>query len=107
MLGGGSNLRYLHVGGLVAMGFDPTGEYLLTVSHSGRGVYSTHTWERVARDPAWAYPENGHATGIGPIEGISIVVMEKDYSTDKLSLSNGKVSLVYDDGAISVSGEDV
>ncbi len=100
-------MRYLHVGGLVAMGFDPTGEYLLTVSHSGRGVYSTRTWERVARDPSQAYPENGHATGIGPIEGIPVVVMEKDYSTGKLSLSNGKVSLVYDDSAISVSGESV
>jgi hypothetical protein len=50
-------LRYLHVGGLVAMRFDPSGEYLLRVSHSGRGVFSTRTWERVARDRNWRIPK--------------------------------------------------
>ena len=30
--------RHLFVGGLVAMGFDSAGKYLLTISHSGRGV---------------------------------------------------------------------
>ena len=48
---------YLHMGGLVAAGFDPSGAYLLTITHSGRGVFSTQTWERVARNTELAYPE--------------------------------------------------
>ena len=36
--------KYLSVGGLVAMGLDETGNYLLTVTHSGRGVFDTRTW---------------------------------------------------------------
>ena len=51
-------MQYLHVGGLVAMGFDASGNYLLTISHAGRGVFSTRTWERVARDPELAYPKD-------------------------------------------------
>jgi len=100
-------LRYLHVGGLVAMGFDPSGEYLLAVSHSGRGVFSTRTWERVARDPALAYPEDGRAIGIGPIAGVSVPVTEMDYDNEQLSLRSpdGSVSLEYDSGTISVSGD--
>jgi hypothetical protein len=41
--------KHLFIGGLVAADFDSTGAYLLTVSHSGRGVFSTDSWERVAR----------------------------------------------------------
>src|SRR5689334_17529198 len=65
-----TTLHCLHVGGLIAMGFDPSGEYLLTISHAGRGVFSTRTWERVARDSALAYPADGHGVGIGPIAGV-------------------------------------
>jgi hypothetical protein len=54
------------VGGLIAVGFDPTGKFLLTVSHGGRGVFAVATWERVARDSSSAYPEDGHVIGIGP-----------------------------------------
>jgi hypothetical protein len=50
------------------MGFDASGEYLLTISHSGRGVFSTRTWERVSRDPELVYPEGGFGLGIGPIK---------------------------------------
>ena len=46
---------YLHVGGLVAAGFDPSGAYLLTITHSGRGVFATQTWSRVARNTELAY----------------------------------------------------
>jgi hypothetical protein len=46
-----SETKHLLVGGLVAMGFDNTGKYLLTVSHSGRGVFVTETWKPVARRP--------------------------------------------------------
>ena len=62
-------IKYLHLGGLMAVGFDATGKYLLTVSHSGRGVFSTESWERVARDYELVYPEEGIALGIGPAPG--------------------------------------
>jgi hypothetical protein len=73
--------RYLHVGGLVAVGFDQSGAYMLTISHSGRGVFSTATWERVARELALAYPEEGQGIGIGPIAGqlIPVVVLDSDH----------------------------
>ena len=48
--------KYLLVGGLVAMGFDRSGQFLFTVTHSGRGVFSVGDWQRVARDHALAYP---------------------------------------------------
>ena len=98
-------MRYLHVGGVVAMGFDPSGEYLLTISHAGRGVFSTRTWERVARDPVLAYPEDGHGVGIGPIAGVSVAVTEMNYDTEELSLNSpdGSLSLEYDSGTIVVS----
>lgn len=69
---------FLLVGGLVAVGFDRTGQHMLTVSHSGRGVFSTKTWDRVARDPMLAYPEDSVAVGIGPIQGEKIPVAELD-----------------------------
>lgn len=66
--------KNIFVGGLVAIGFDESGEYMLTVSHSGRGVYSTETWERRARDNEVVYPESSVAHGIGPVEGKLISV---------------------------------
>jgi len=53
--------KHPFIGGLVAGGFDSAGEYLLTVSHSGRGVFSTATRERVARDTALASLAPKHA----------------------------------------------
>ncbi len=100
-------MKYLHIGGLIAAGFDPTGTYLLTISHSGRGVFATATWERVARDSNLAYPENGHAIGIGPIDGVSIPVTEIDYDTGILRFSNpdGTSSFEYESGTLTVSNE--
>jgi len=80
--------KHLHVGGLVAAGLDPSGQYLLTVSHSGRGVWSTTTWERVARDSALAYPIAGRAIGIGPIEGASIQVTELEQTSGTLAFAS-------------------
>ena len=96
--------KYLHVGGLIAAGFDPSGEFLLTISHSGRGVFSTNSWELLARDVNLTYPENGVGIGIGPIEGDAIDVTEKGYDKDLLQLTSpdGKFSLSYKDGAIEV-----
>jgi hypothetical protein len=96
--------RYLHVGGVVAMGFDSRAKYLLVISHDGRGLFSTSTWERVARDYALAYPEDGHGIGIGPIDGIRVPVAEMDYDTEKVSLSSpdGSITVEYESGTITV-----
>ena len=79
------------IGGLVAAGFDSTGEYLLTITHSGRGVFSTRDWKRVARNTELAYPVNGCGIGIGPVDGERIAVTEMNYET-------GMIRLVSPDG---------
>lgn len=96
--------RYLHVGGVFAMGFDPRGEYLLVVSHAGRGVFSARTWERVARDKGVVYPEGGRCLGIGPIDGVSVLVTEMNYDTEELVLASpdGSLELEYDSGTITI-----
>ena len=101
-------IRYLHVGGVVAMGFVPSSEYLLVISHSGRGVFSTRTWERVARDTQAAYPDDGCGIGIGPIEGVRVVVKEIDFDTGRLALSSpdGSIRLEYECGTITVSAQE-
>ena len=98
-------LATLHVGGVVAIGFDPTGRYALVVSHSGRGVFDTTTWQRVARDSALAYPENGEADGIGPLAGKRLKVSEISYDTGTLNVvsPNGDFAMSYSEGTIEVS----
>lgn len=97
--------KYLHVGSLVAAGFDKTGQYFLAVSHAGRGVFSVDGWACVARDAGDAYPENGCATGIGPIEGEVIPVKELNYDTEQLHLvsPDGAFNLFYEEGIIKVT----
>lgn len=99
--------KHLFIGGLVAAGFDSTGAYLLVISHSGRGVFATSSWERVARDSCKAYPENGQAIGIGPIEDIRISVNEKDHATGLLRFSspNGNFELEYEDGTLTITDQ--
>lgn len=98
------NPIYLNVGGLVAMGFDSTGKFLLAVSHSGRGVYSTETWDKVGREQSESYPENGISIGIPPIDGERIAIKEIDYETGELSLitPDKRFSLHYREGMIEV-----
>ena len=100
--------KLLQIGGLVAAGFDSSGAYLLTVSHSGRGVYSTNSWERVARDTALAYPQEGLAVGIGPLEGSDVAVTEIDYNTGVLRFSSldGSTSFEYDSGTLTITADD-
>src|SRR6185436_16580038 len=97
--------KHLFVGGLVAMGFDASGKYLLTVSHSGRGVFSTDTWERVARDATLAYPTGGEAVGIGPIDGQVIGVEERDERRDRIELQSpdGRFRLVGESDGITLT----
>lgn len=97
--------KHLFIGGMVAGGFDESGRYLLTVSHSGRGVFAVGTWERVARDATLAYPEAGVAVGIGPITEEKIAVSEIDYSTGVLEFvsPDRKWSLRYSEGTLTIS----
>jgi hypothetical protein len=95
----------LFIGGLVAMGFDATGKYLLTVSHSGRGLFLSGTWERVARDFALAYPENGKAIGIGPIAGQIIHVLERNENNERIEMrsADGKYLLIGESDGVTVT----
>lgn len=95
---------HLQVGGLVAAGFDQSGEYLLVISHGGRGVFSTKSWERVARDYELAYPENGVGVGIGPIEDQPVQVTEIDYDTLEMCIvsEDGQITLECESHTITV-----
>jgi hypothetical protein len=100
--------RYLHIGGVVAVGLDATGAYLLVITHSGRGVFSTATWERVARDTVLAYPVGGVGVGIGPIAGQVIPVTEMNYETGEMQVAGpgGRFVLECDSSGIAVVGPD-
>lgn len=91
---------------MLRRGFDPSGQYLLTVSHAGRGVFSIDSWLRVARDTALAYPKDGHAFGIGPMDGMVVPVTELNYDTGQLLFSSpdGKYRFEYAEGTITVTG---
>jgi hypothetical protein len=97
--------KHLFIGGLVAAGFDPSGQYLFTISHSGRGVFSLATWERVARDTQLAYPKGGLGRGIGPLEGLSIPVKEINYDTGQLHFSSpdGLLRFEYEEGTFTIT----
>jgi hypothetical protein len=98
-------LAFLHVGGLVAMGFDSTGRYVLAISHNGRGVFDSTTWKRVARDDAKAYPVRGVGIGIGPIDGEHVPVKEIDYQSGVVNLRSPTLEfeLCYKWGTITVN----
>jgi hypothetical protein len=99
---------YLHIGGLVAAGFDASGYYLLAITHSGRGIFSTSTWERVARDYTLAYPENGYAVGFGPIADQAVPVTEMDFQKGamRLTSSDGRITLDCESSGIAVEASD-
>ena len=100
-----SETKTLFIGGLVAMGFDQTGKYLLTVSHSGRGVFATDRWERVARNSELAYPENGEAIGIGPIDGQAIPVLERDEMNEQIRMDSpdGRCHLLGESDGVTIT----
>jgi hypothetical protein len=70
--------KHLLIGGLIAAGFDPSGAFLLVVSHAGRGVYAVDGWKRVARDSEVVYPLDGRIAGIGPLDGHELEVVERN-----------------------------
>lgn len=100
-----NNGVFLTIAGLVAAGFDKSGKYLLTVSHSGRGLYCTKSWQRLARDYNLAYPCEGKVLGIGPIEGESTAVTELDYDKGRFQVSSqdGRLQLHCESDGIRVT----
>lgn len=70
--------RFLHVGGLVDMGFDPTERYLLVASSSGLGLFDLADGARVARDDdfvlGYADSDTGTVEGIGLLEGQRVLM---------------------------------
>ena len=96
--------RYLHIGGVVAVGIDLSGAYLLTITHSGRGVFSTQTWERVARSTELAYPADGVGIGIGPLDGQAIPVTMMNFETGEMRVSDpsGRFVLECESSGIAV-----
>jgi hypothetical protein len=97
--------KYLIIGGVVAMGFDATGQFLLTVSHSGRGVFKVGSWERVTRDATIAYCNAGKCVGIGPIDGQLIDVSERDEKRDQIALHSpdGEFYLLGESEGITIA----
>jgi hypothetical protein len=95
----------LFVGGMVAMGFDSTGQFLLVVTHSGRGVFAVGSWQRVARNADLAYPEDGKAIGIGPIQDQVIPVEERDENRDQIHMTSpdGKFRLLGESDGITIT----
>ena len=87
------------------MGFDVTGRFLLTVTHSGRGVFEVGSWERVARDKTLAYPDAGKAVGIGPIDGQLIEVSERDERQDQITMRSpdGRFELLGESDGITIT----
>lgn len=100
--------RYLHIGGVVAVGFDSSRDYLLVITHSGRGVFSTNTWERIARSYELAYPEEGCGIGIGPIEGEVIPITEMNYEMGQMTVDDplGRFVLECESSGIAVISSD-
>jgi len=90
------------------MGFDATGSFLLTVSHSGRGVFAVGTWERVARDSELAYLDAGKAVGIGPIHGQVIEVLERDERREQIVMQSpgGRFHLLGESDGITITEPD-
>ena len=77
---------------------------MLTVSHSGSGVFDTRTWQRVARDSNHAYPVDGDAVGIGPLAGQRLAVAEIDYDTSMMENAVvGPYVIWYAEGAVLVN----
>jgi hypothetical protein len=100
-----SQPKHLVIGGLVAMGLDVTGKFLLTVSHSGCGVFLTETWERVARNTLPFYPAEGMVLGIGPLAGQLVEVVERDEKRNRIELDSpdGTAHFVGESDGITIT----
>ncbi len=90
------------------MGCDATGQFLLVVSHSGRGVFAVDTWERVARDSDIVYPVAGKAVGIGPVWGQAIEVLERNERDEQIVIQSpdGRFRLLGESDGITITKLD-
>lgn len=63
-------------GGLVGVGFGHDSDFLLIVTHDGRGVVDCATGLKIARDRAAVYPDEQtlEIEGVGPLTGLTIRV---------------------------------
>ncbi len=97
-------METIFAGGVVAIGVDSSSEWLIVVSHSGRGVFSLKTGERIARDPNSTYPNDGRIQGIGPISSQTILVKE-EYSEKEIILfsPNGRYKIVATSDHIEIT----
>jgi hypothetical protein len=86
------------------VGFDASGDYLLVITHSGRGVFSIRTWERVARSTELVYSEGDIGVGIGPINGQAIPVTGMNYETGEMRVVDpqGRFILECESSGIAV-----
>ncbi|MDA8743576.1 hypothetical protein N9N28_02980 [Rubripirellula amarantea] len=100
--------QFLNIGGLVALGFDPSGEFMLTITHSGRGVFRVGTWERLARDIELAYPDAGFGVGIGPIAVLRIPMISINYDTGELDAQTPDLAfdIHYAEGTVTIEPAD-
>lgn len=98
-----ASTRHIIIGGLIAMGVDSTEEYLLTVSHSGRGLFSLETLEKIARSEETIYPENGFIGGIGSVSSETIRVIERNETIDVIELELPDKNLVLTGEADSIT----
>ncbi|MGI8556664.1 MAG: hypothetical protein ACR2LT_09960 [Pyrinomonadaceae bacterium] len=72
-----TQLNIFAIGGLIQVGFAPQSDYLLVVSHQGRGVFDCISGQKIARDANetwWQYFDEATllAEGIGLLEGRKI-----------------------------------
>jgi len=59
------------LGGLCELGISSDGTTLLTISHSGQGIFLIPNGECVARDPNPAYPTSNESKGIEQWSNVS------------------------------------
>ena len=99
---------YLHIGGVVAIGFSADDAYLMVVSHDGSGLFETENWQKIARDGEAdyypEYPQDGYAAGIGVLQGQKIAVKAADFDRGILRLRNhaGTLECHYGEGTLTI-----
>jgi hypothetical protein len=93
MGGGWRRTPYVHIGGLTEVGFGHPAQFLLIVSHQGRGVVDCASGVRVARDQdeaiGWFDRSVPAVEGIGPLAGQWVPVA---------GLAGGSLAQVTHDG---------
>jgi len=97
--------HYLHIGGVIALGFSSNGSHLLVVSHDGIGVFEINSWKKIARDRSASYPDNGKVQGIGPLAGQTVEVTEIDYDTGLMAVvsPDDKYLFYYETGTVTIT----